>query len=91
MLIRLIILAASSIFLASCRSEKAMQVKKTDSSNTHHFMVRYNVHAAPEMFTTSEVIWRAPNRIKFVDQNGITREVGGTFEVIYLAGHDSRM
>ena len=67
------------VTLSACKQEKQME-----EIMHHQYMVRYNVSAFPEMYTTGKITWRGPNTIQFTDQNGVNRKVSGTFEIIYL-------
>ncbi len=81
---KIIILASALLLLPACKVENKRIVENNRSNDKNQFMVRYNVSAFPEMYTTSKITWRGPNTIHFVDQNGNPRTVSGTFEIMYL-------
>jgi hypothetical protein len=81
---KIIISVLSLLFLSSCTIEKNKGVANNADSDKNQFMVRYNVSAFPEMYSTSKITWRGPNTIHFIDQNGNPRTVSGTFEIMHL-------
>ena len=81
---KIIILASALLLLPACKVENKRIVENNRSNDKNQFMVRYNVSAFPEMYSTSKITWRGPNTIHFVDQNGNPRTVSGTFEIMYL-------
>jgi len=70
--------------LPACKVENKKIVENNRSNDKNQFMVRYNVSAFPEMYSTSKITWRGPNTIHFIDQNGNPRTVSGTFEIMHL-------
>jgi hypothetical protein len=72
------------LLLPACKVENKRIVENNRSNDKNQFMVRYNVSAFPEMYSTSKITWRGPNTIHFIDQNGNPRTVSGTFEIMYL-------
>lgn len=81
---KIIILASALLLLSACKVENKKIVENNRSNDKNQFMVRYNVSAFPEMYSTSKITWRGPNTIHFIDQNGNPRTVSGTFEIMYL-------
>ena len=81
---KIIILASALLLLSACKVENKKIVDNNRSNDKNQFMVRYNVSAFPEMYSTSKITWRGPNTIHFIDQNGNPRTVSGTFEIMYL-------
>jgi hypothetical protein len=81
---KIIILASALLLLPACKVENKKIVENNRSNDKNQFMVRYNVSAFPEMYSTSKITWRGPNTIHFIDQNGNPRTVSGTFEIMYL-------
>jgi hypothetical protein len=81
---KIIILASALLLLSACKVENKKIVENNRNNDKNQFMVRYNVSAFPEMYTTSKITWRGPNTIHFTDQNGNPRTVSGTFEIMYL-------
>jgi len=81
---KIIILASALLLLPACKVENKKIVENNRSNDKNQFMVRYNVSAFPEMYTTSKITWRGPNTIHFTDQNGNPRTVSGTFEIMHL-------
>jgi hypothetical protein len=81
---KIIILASALLLLPACKVENKKIVENNRSNDKNQFMVRYNVSAFPEMYSTSKITWRGPNTIHFIDQNGNFRTVSGTFEIMYL-------
>jgi hypothetical protein len=81
---KIIILASALLLLPACKVENKKIVENNRSNDKNQFMVRYNVSAFPEMYSTSKITWRGPNTIHFIDQNGNSRTVSGTFEIMYL-------
>jgi|694.fasta_scaffold149357_7 hypothetical protein len=81
---KIIILASALLLLPACKVENKRIVENNRSNDKNQFMVRYNVSAFPEMYSTSKITWRGPNTIHFIDQNGNPRTVSGTFEIMYL-------
>jgi hypothetical protein len=81
---KIIILASALLLLPACKVENKRIVENNRSNDKNQFMVRYNVSAFPEMYSTSKITWRGPNTIHFIDQNGNPRTVSGTFEFMYL-------
>ena len=81
---KIIILASALLLLPACKVENKRIVENNRSNDKNQFMVRYNVSAFPEMYSTSKITWRGPNTIHFIDQNGNPRIVSGTFEIMYL-------
>jgi hypothetical protein len=81
---KIIILASALVLLPACKVENKKIVENNRSNDKNQFMVRYNVSAFPEMYTTSKITWRGPNTIHFIDQNGNPRTVSGTFEIMHL-------
>jgi len=81
---KIIILASALLLLPACKVENKKIVDNNRSNDKNQFMVRYNVSAFPEMYSTSKITWRGPNTIHFIDQNGNPRTVSGTFEIMYL-------
>ena len=82
--LNIIILASALLLLPACKVENKKIVENNRSNDKNQFMVRYNVSAFPEMYSTSKITWRGPNTIHFIDQNGNPRTVSGTFEIMYL-------
>ncbi len=81
---KIIILASALLLLSACKVENKKIVENNRSNDKNQFMVRYNVSAFPEMYSTSKITWRGPNTIHFIDQNGNPRTVSGTFEIMHL-------
>ncbi len=81
---KIIILASALLLLPACKVENKRIVENNRSNDKNQFMVRYNVSAFPEIYSTSKITWRGPNTIHFIDQNGNPRTVSGTFEIMYL-------
>ena len=81
---KIIILASALLLLTACKVEDKKIVENNRSNDKNQFMIRYNVSAFPEMYSTSKITWRGPNTIHFIDQNGNPRTVSGTFEIMYL-------
>jgi hypothetical protein len=81
---KIIILASALLLLPACKVENKRIVENNRSNDKNQFMVRYNVSAFPEMYSTSKITWRGPNTIHFIDQNGNPRTVSGTFEIMHL-------
>jgi len=81
---KIIILVSALLLLPACKVENKKIVENNRSNDKNQFMVRYNVSAFPEMYSTSKITWRGPNTIHFIDQNGNPRTVSGTFEIMYL-------
>ncbi len=81
---KIIILASALLLLPACKVENKKIVENNRSNDKNQFMVRYNVSAFPEMYSTSKITWRGPNTIHFIDQNGNPRTVSGTFEIMHL-------
>jgi hypothetical protein len=81
---KIIILASALLLLPACKVENKRIIENNRSNDKNQFMVRYNVSAFPEMYSTSKITWRGPNTIHFIDQNGNPRTVSGTFEIMYL-------
>ena len=81
---KIIILASALLLLPACKVENKRIVENNRSNDKNQFMVRYNVSAFPEMYSTSKITWRGPNTIHFIDQNGKPRTVSGTFEIMHL-------
>lgn len=81
---KIITLASALLLLPACKVENKRIVENNRSNDKNQFMVRYNVSAFPEMYSTSKITWRGPNTIHFIDQNGNPRTVSGTFEIMYL-------
>ena len=81
---KIIILASALLLLPACKVENKRIVENNRINDKNQFMVRYNVSAFPEMYSTSKITWRGPNTIHFIDQNGNPRTVSGTFEIMYL-------
>jgi len=81
---KIIILVSALLLLPACKVENKRIVENNRSNDKNQFMVRYNVSAFPEMYSTSKITWRGPNTIHFIDQNGNPRTVSGTFEIMYL-------
>ena len=81
---KIIILVSALLLLPACKVENKRIVANNRSNDKNQFMVRYNVSAFPEMYSTSKITWRGPNTIHFIDQNGNPRTVSGTFEIMYL-------
>ena len=81
---KIIILASALLLLPACKVENKKIVENNRNNDKNQFMVRYNVSAFPEMYSTSKITWRGPNTIHFIDQNGNPRTVSGTFEIMHL-------
>ncbi len=81
---KIIILASALLLLPACKVENKRIIENNRSNDKNQFMVRYNVSAFPEIYSTSKITWRGPNTIHFIDQNGNPRTVSGTFEIMYL-------
>ena len=81
---KIITLASALLLLSACKVENKKIVDNNRSNDKNQFMVRYNVSAFPEMYSTSKITWRGPNTIHFIDQNGNPRTVSGTFEIMHL-------
>jgi hypothetical protein len=81
---KIIILASALLLLPACKVENKKIVENNRSNDKNQFMIRYNVSAFPEMYSTSKITWRGPNTIHFIDQNGNPRTVSGTFEIMHL-------
>ena len=81
---KIIILASALLLLPACKVENKRIVENNRSNDKNQFMVRYNVSAFPEIYSTSKITWRGPNTIHFIDQNGNPRTVSGTFEIMHL-------
>jgi hypothetical protein len=81
---KIIILVSALLLLPACKVENKRIVENNRSNDKNQFMVRYNVSAFPEMYSTSKITWRGPNTIHFIDQNGNPRTVSGTFEIMHL-------
>jgi hypothetical protein len=81
---KIIILASALLLLPACKVENKRIIENNRSNDKNQFMVRYNVSAFPEIYSTSKITWRGPNTIHFIDQNGNPRTVSGTFEIMHL-------
>jgi len=79
-----ILLVVSLFLLSACGVEKDNGIIDKTNNDKNQFMIRYNVSAFPEMYTTNKIMLIGPNTIQFVDQNGVSRRVHGTFEIVTL-------